>query len=98
MRRVLPALFVTALVTGAAAAAAEVKLELKYTPETTSTTQAESSTKQILTLAGMDFETDVSQFVISTSTIGKRNADGMLAIIDKIDKIRVLVYVRIVSM
>ena len=88
MRRSLPALFVAVLLTGAAAAAAEVKLELKYTPGTTSTTQTESTTKQVLTLAGMDIETDVSQFLISTSTNGKRNADGTLAVIDKIDKLQ----------
>lgn len=86
MRRILPAFFVAVLLTRAAAG--DVKLEFKYTPETTSTTHAESSTKQILTLAGMEFETDVSQFVISTSSIGKRNPDGTLAVVDKIDKLQ----------
>ena len=88
MRRIFPALFVTALLTGPAIATAEVKLEFKYTPETTSTTHAETSSKQVLTLAGMDLETSVSQFVISTSTIGRRNADGTLAIVEKIDKLQ----------
>ena len=88
MRRILPALFVAAWLTGAAAAAADVKLVLKYQPETTSTTQAETSTKQILTLAGMDLESDVSQFVVSTSTIGKRKPDGTLAVVEKIDKLQ----------
>ena len=51
-----PVLFFATLLAGAATANAQVKLEIKYAPETTSTTHAETSTKQILTLAGMDLE------------------------------------------
>jgi hypothetical protein len=87
MPRVMTALFVASLLT-AAPADAQVKFELKYTPETKSTSQTEVSTKQILTLAGMDLATDVSQFVISTTTIGKRNEDGTLPIVDTVDKLQ----------
>jgi hypothetical protein len=72
----------------AGATAADVTLTRKYVPETSATTHIQSSTKQVLTLAGMDLETDVSQFIITTAKVGKREADGTLPIENVIDKLQ----------
>src|SRR5262249_42189068 len=73
----------------AATANAQVKLEHKYLPETTATTQVEASSKQILTIAGMDLETVSSRFVIATTKSGKRDAQGTLPVTTTIDKLQV---------
>jgi hypothetical protein len=70
-------------------AADEVRLERKYLPETTATTHIEASTKQILTIAGMDLESLTSRFIITTSKTEKRNEEGILPIITTIDKLQV---------
>ena len=87
MPRILCTLIVASLLT-AVPAMADVKLERKYIPDTTATTQTETSTKQTLTLAGMDLTSNISQFLIATSTIGKRNEDGTLPIVEKIEKLQ----------
>jgi hypothetical protein len=72
----------------AGATAADVTLVHKYVPETSATTHLQQSTKQVLTLAGMDLESEVSQFIITTSKVGKREANGTLPIENVIDKMQ----------
>lgn len=62
------------------AQAADVKLQHKYPEGTKTTSQTESSTHQILTIAGMDLETSNESFVVTESAIGKREADGTLRV------------------
>jgi hypothetical protein len=85
MSRMFPLLILAAFFTPRAAFA-EVKLERKYLPDVSSTTQVESNTKQILTIAGMDLETISSRFIISTSKSGKRDGEGTLPIVTTVDK------------
>jgi hypothetical protein len=88
MSRMIPLLLIAGFWT-ANAASAQVKLERKYLPETTATTQIEASTKQTLTIAGMDLDTVSSRFLIATSKTGKRDAEGTLPITTTIDKLQV---------
>jgi hypothetical protein len=81
-------LIVTGLLV-ARVASADVKLERKYTPESTATTHVDASTRQVLTIAGMDLETISSRFIITTSKTGKRNEDGTLSIVTTIDNLQV---------
>jgi hypothetical protein len=87
MSRMIPLLLIAGFWT-ADAARAQVKLERKYLPETTATTQIEANTKQILTIAGMDLETVSSRFVIATEKSGKRDAEGTLPVVTTIDKLQ----------
>jgi hypothetical protein len=87
MTRILPIFIATSLM-AAAPLAAQVKFERKYVPETKATTNVETTTVQVLTLAGMDLETKSSQFLILTNTIGKRNPDGTLPIVSQLDKMQ----------
>jgi hypothetical protein len=88
MSRFLMSLLITGFVT-AGAAAVELKFERKYLPETTATTHVDASSRQILTIAGMDLETISSRFIITTSKSGKRNAEGTLPIVTTTDKLQV---------
>jgi hypothetical protein len=87
MSRMTSLLLIAGFLT-AAPAQAQVRLELKYLPETTATTQVEANTKQILTIAGMDLETVSSRFVIATTKSGKRDAEGTLPVTTTIDKLQ----------
>lgn len=87
MTRILPIFIATSLM-AAAPLAAQVKFEIKYAPETKSTTNIETSTFQVLTIAGTELETKSSQFLILTNTIGKRNQDGTLPIVSQLDKMQ----------
>ncbi len=84
----IPAVLILAGYLTTAAFADEVRLERKYLPETKATTNVESNTKQILTIAGMDLETSSSRFIITTSQSGKRDAEGTLPIVTTIDKLQ----------
>src|SRR5262245_55912627 len=87
MSRMLPALLFASLL-APDMASAQVKLERKYLPDASATTQVEANTKQILTIAGMDLETISSRFIITTSKTGKRNAEGTLPIVTTVDKLQ----------
>jgi hypothetical protein len=76
---------VVALVLGSTIASAQVKLESKYPEETKSVLHRETTTKQTLTLAGMDIDTKSSTFIVATNSIGKRAADGTLKVEEKVD-------------
>jgi hypothetical protein len=87
MSRLLMFLLMVGLLT--APSSAEVKLERKYLPETTATSHIEANTKQILTIAGMNFENTSERFIIATSKTGTRNSEGILPIVTAIDKLQV---------
>ena len=69
-------------------AQAQVVLKPKLRPDTKRAYQAESNTKQILTLLGMDIETKVTQFVTMEQVIGPRAADGTLRLTDTNKKLQ----------
>ena len=76
------------LMAGAGEAHAQVTLELKYVEGTKSSTQAESLVNQTLTLGGADVVTKASTFMLTTSSIGTRAADGTLAIVEKVESLQ----------
>ena len=76
------------LMAGAGEAHAQVTLELKYAEGTKSSTQAESLVNQTLTLGGADVVTKASTFMLTTSSIGTRAADGTLAIVEKVESLQ----------
>jgi Family of unknown function (DUF6263) len=79
------AVFITLL---APPAMAEVKFERKLREGAKETAHIETSTKQVLSLAGMDIETRATQFMIATSQAGQRASDGVLPIVSQIDKLQ----------
>lgn len=92
MSRTSRRLFLTALVllSGAGTSAfAQVKLEYKFAEGTKSARRTTSKTHQILTIMGMDVETESEESVVTTSAVGKRNADGTLPVEQKIESLRV---------
>ncbi|HEU5115819.1 MAG TPA: DUF6263 family protein [Isosphaeraceae bacterium] len=78
MRALLPAFSATLLSCALAIAADEapVKLVLKYPEGSKFTRQQTVRLHQVLTLAGMDIETDAEEIVTSTRSIGTRKPDG----------------------
>lgn len=64
-------------------ASAQVTLERKYPEGTKSVVQTDTKSTQTLTLAGMDIDTKSSMFMVATTTIGTREADGTLRIEEK---------------
>ena len=76
---------VVALILSSAVTSAQVKLESKYHEGTKSVVHRDTASKQTLTLAGMDIDTKTSTFIVATTSVGKRAADGTLKIEEKID-------------
>jgi hypothetical protein len=70
------------------AAQAQVKLEHKFPEGTKSSFKSTTKTHQILSIMGMDIETEAEESVVISSAIGKRNADGTLPVVQKIESIR----------
>jgi hypothetical protein len=70
-------------------AQAQVKLEYKFTEGDKLTYKATTKTKQVLTLQGMDIETESDQVAVSSRTVGKRRADSSTPIEDKVESLRV---------
>jgi hypothetical protein len=67
---------------------AQVTLERKYIEGTKAVVQSEQKTTQTLTLNGMNIDTKSTMFVVATSTIGNRDADGKLKIEEKVDTLQ----------
>lgn len=72
----------------APAARAQVKLEYKFPEGQTLTYKTTSKMSQVLTLAGMEFPTDVEQSIVTSQAIGKRAADSSLSIREKVEQFR----------
>jgi len=73
----------------AAPAMAQVKLEHKFVEGQKTVTHTTMKIKQTLTLAGMGLDTDSDRFVISSTQVGKRDADGKLRVEHQTDKLTV---------
>ena len=69
-------------------ASAQVKLERKYDEGRKSTVQTEQKIQQVLTLAGMEIQTEVDQYFVLKSLVGKRRDDGKSPIENKYDIIQ----------
>ena len=70
-------------------AQAQVRLEAKHTEGTKQVLHTNMKVKQTLTLAGMNIDTDSDRFVISSTQVGKKDADGKLRVDVKTDKLSV---------
>ncbi|AGA25707.1 DUF6263 family protein [Singulisphaera acidiphila] len=81
----LPALLI--LGTAVPVAQAQVKLEYKFPEGVKSTYKTTSKTHQILSIMGMDIETEAEESVLTSSANGKRNADGTLPVAQKIESL-----------
>jgi hypothetical protein len=68
---------------------AQVKLERKYVEGSKFASQSEAKTVQVLTIAGMAFETDSKQFSITQGSVGQRSAEGDLPIVSKIENMQI---------
>jgi hypothetical protein len=69
-------------------ARAQVKLEYKFTEGDKLTYKSTAKTKHVLTLQGMEFETENDQAVVSSRTVGKRRADSSTPIEEKVESLR----------
>jgi len=72
----------------ASAAEAQVVLKLKHQPNTQQIFNVENTSKQILTLNGMDIETKTVQFIIAESSVGPRGNNGSLRVTERIKKLQ----------
>ena len=79
---------VVALALSSTIASAQVKLEPKYPEGAKSVVHRDTTSKQTLTLAGMDIDTKSSTFIVATASIGKRAADGTLKIEEKVETLQ----------
>lgn len=70
------------------AAKAQVKLEYKYPEGKKFSYKTAAKTKQVLTLNGMQIETESTETVTSTLSIGKKRGDGGLPVEEKIDSLQ----------
>lgn len=71
------------------AARAQVKLEYKYSEGQKLTYKTTSKTSQVLTLMGQPIETESKETILTSSTAGKKRADGTLPIEEKVDALAV---------
>ena len=76
------------LAMGSSVASAQVLLERKFPEGTKATVHKDQKVTQTLTLNGMNIDTKSSTFVVSTTSIGKRNGDGSLKVEEKIDSLQ----------
>ena len=72
----------------ASAAEAQVVLKPKHQPNTQQIFNVENTTKQILTLNGMDLETESTQFIIAERSVGPRGDNGSLRVTERIKKLQ----------
>lgn len=72
-----------------APAMAQVKLEQKFVEGRKTVNHTTVKVKQTLTLAGMGLDTESDRFVISSSEVGKRDAEGKIRVTQKTDKLTV---------
>ncbi len=68
-------------------AMAQVKLEAKFEEGRKTVTHTTMKIKQTLTLAGMGLDTESDRFIIATSQVGKRDAEGKIRVEQKTDKL-----------
>ena len=71
------------------AAFAQVKLEYKFPEGKKHAYKSTVKVKQVLTLQGMEIETEQDQVSVSARTIGKRRADSNIPIEEKVESLRI---------
>ena len=71
-----------------ATAEAQVKLQLKFPDGAKTTGTITTKTHQILKRAGMEIETKANETISTTTTNGKRNADGTIQLTSTVDAIK----------
>lgn len=79
---------VLAVLLGGSPASAQVRLEHKYQEGSKHTDHITVNTQQTLTLNGMALETKANTFLIATTAVGQRAADGTLRLETKFDVIQ----------
>lgn len=85
MRTIFGATLWAAMILGAAATApAGVLFEQKYQEGSTAVFDVEVETEQVLSIAGMDVENSGTTFTEITQTIGERQPDGTLDVMQKV--------------
>ncbi len=67
------------------ASAADLKLQLKYPPNTKRSYQIEQKSEQILTIGPQDVETKSSTFIVQNQTIGPKQANGSVELVEKLE-------------
>lgn len=67
---------------------AQVTFERKYAEETKVVTRSETKSDQTITIAGMDIKQKSGSFMLQSTMIGKRQADGTLSLEKKIDTLQ----------
>jgi len=72
----------------ASTASAQVKLEYKFKEGTSTTQKATVKYQQVLSINGMDMESETDLESNSTQSIGKRAADGALPILNKLNSVK----------
>jgi len=66
----------------------QVKFERKYAEETKVVLKSETKTEQTITVAGMEIKQKSSSFLLQSTLIGKRQADGSLSLEKKVDTLQ----------
>jgi hypothetical protein len=89
IRAIVAVSFAIVLAVGSATpASAQVKLAYKYSEGTSARSTIAMKVHQILTIAGMEIETTVDNTIVSSESVGTRNADGTLGVTAKVDAIK----------
>jgi hypothetical protein len=89
LRRALVPVVAVVLVAGLSSVArAQVKLEYKFPEESKSTHTTVVKVHQVLSIMGMDVETNADETIVTNRAVGKRKPDGTLPIIETIESIK----------
>lgn len=83
MSRVL-SLAIALVMLSSLSAEAQVTLKHKNPENTTTTTTVKTETKQVLTIAGMDIDTNASQTIVAEGKSGARADDGTIELHEKV--------------
>jgi hypothetical protein len=87
--RIVTASFALVLAVGPASpVCAEVKLAYKHSEGTSLRSTVTMKVHQILTLAGMEIESTVDNTVVTSESVGARNADGTLPVTESVESLR----------
>ncbi len=89
IRRIGAVLFAIVLAAGSAPpVSAQVKLAYTYSEGTSARTTVTMKVHQILTIAGMEIESTVDNTVVTSESVGARNADGTLPVTQTVESLK----------
>ena len=83
------AVLATIMLFGPRSTQAQVKLEYKFPEGQKLTFKTTAKTSQVLTLMGQAIETEAKETVLSSSTVGKKRADGTIPVDQKVESLNV---------